>query len=102
MAAPYRTKSGDLADKQGQPIRAHRGRGLERIDELTASLTKEQVLKAASAHILGQLHLSKEQLASLFKLGEAYRLWGARSTGVTGSSGPRTRPPSVENASDLD
>ena len=82
MAAPYRTESGDLADKDGNPIRAYRGRGLERIDALAASLTAEEVLKAVSAHAVGLLRLSREQQASLYKLGEAYRLWGARSEGV--------------------
>ena len=28
------------------------------------------------------MHLNKEQLASLRLLGEAYRLWGARSEGA--------------------
>ena len=91
IGTPYRTESGDLADKQGKPIRAYRGRGLERIDALPVSLTAEEVLKAISAHAVGLLHLNKEQLASLFKLGEAHRLWGARSEGVKASH-PRVRP----------
>jgi len=95
MPSPYRTEYGDLADKQGNPIRAYRGRGLERIDALSVPLTAEEVLKAVSAHAAGLLHLNKEQLASLRLLGEAYRLWGARSEGVKASR-PRGRPPMFE------
>ena len=92
---PYRTESGDLADKQGRPIRAYRGKGLERIDALPVSLTAEEVLKAVSAHAVGLLRLNKEQQASLYKLGEAHRLWGARSEGVRAGR-PRGRPPTFE------
>jgi len=92
MAQPYRTKSGDLADKEGQPIRDHRGKGLARIEALDASLTAEQVLKAVSAHALGLLPLNKERLASLFKLGEAHRLWGPRATGAQGARDKRVAP----------
>ena len=76
MAATYRTESGDLADKEGNPMRARRGRGSERIDALPVSLTAEQVLKAVFAYAVGLLRLNKERQASLCKLGEAYRLWG--------------------------
>jgi len=91
MPSPYRTEYGDLADSHGEPIRAYRGRGLERIDALSVPLTAEEVLKAVSAHAVGLLHLNKEQQASLYKLGEAYRLWGARSEGVRASH-PGVRP----------
>lgn len=69
--APYRTESGDLVDKEGNPIRARRGKGLERIDALSTSLTAEQVLKAVSAQVVGLLYLNKEQQASLYKLAKA-------------------------------
>ena len=99
MPSPYRTEYGDLADKQGTPIRAMRGRGLEGIDALSVPLTAEEVLKAVSAHAVGLLHLNHEQLASLRLLGEAYRLWGARSEGVKAGRS-RGGPPRVELVED--
>jgi hypothetical protein len=95
MASPHRTLSGDLGDREGKPIRARRGAGLARIDALSAPLTAEQVLKAVSAHVVGLLNLNKEQQASLYKLGEAHRLWGARSEGVRASH-PRGKAPRFE------
>jgi len=97
MAAPYRTKSGDLADCEGRPIRAYRGRGLEKIEALGPPLTADQVLKAVSAHALGLLHFNKEQLGALYRLGEAHRLWGARSEGVKGAKS-RPQAPGVEDS----
>jgi hypothetical protein len=98
--APYRTESGDLVDKEGNPIRARRGKGLERIDALSTSLTAEQVLKAVSAQVVGLLYLNKEQQASLYKLGEAHRLRGARSVGVKATR-PRGPAPSLDAPPDM-
>jgi hypothetical protein len=72
---PYRTESGDLADKQGKPIRRYRGKALERIDELPL-LTAEGVERAICGHALGLLRLDKERLLSLRLLGERHGLWG--------------------------
>jgi hypothetical protein len=70
--------------------------GLTCIEALPAPLTAHEVLKAVSAHALGLLPLNKERLASLFKLGEAHRLWGPRGKGVTGERAPKREAPGVE------
>jgi len=72
---PYRTESGDLADKDGNTIRAKRAKALERICELPL-LTAEGVERAVSAHALRLLRLDKERLLSLRLLGERHGLWG--------------------------
>ena len=60
---------------------------MPRTATLSVPLAAEEVLKAVSAHAVGLLHSNKEQQASLYKLGEAHRLWGARSQGVTTRGG---------------
>ena len=58
-------------------------------------MTPEQAIKLVSAHVLGLIEIPKERKESLWKLGEALRLWGARSEGVKGPS-KRTSKPAFE------
>lgn len=74
--SPYRTESGDLADRQGNPIRSNRGETLARVREQEL-LTAEEVERAICGHLLGTLKLDKERLVSLRLLGERHGLWGA-------------------------
>lgn len=80
-------------DRLGRPRRV---RGLAAIEHLPAALTPEQAIKLVSAHVLGLIELPKERKESLWKLGEALRLWGARSEGVRRSR-QRQAPPTVES-----
>ena len=43
--------------------------------------------------------MPQSRLAAIYKLGEAYRLWGARSEGVKASK-QRRAPPAVESDSE--
>ena len=83
-------------DRLGRPRRV---RGLEAINALPAALTPDQAIKLVSAHVLGLIELPKERKESLWKLGEALRLWGARSEGVK-QRRQRQAPPSVEPDTD--
>lgn len=82
------------------PVRPGDLEGLAAIDSAPAPLTGEQVLKAVSGFATGALTLSERRLAALYKLGEAYRLWGARSEGVKAATG-RVKAPAV-TVSDTD
>lgn len=55
--------------------REHRRKGFARIAEQPL-LEPEQVVRALSGHVTGQLILDREKLASLRLLGEYYGLWG--------------------------
>ena len=91
--SPYRTKSGDLADRQGRPIRHNRGETLARVREQEL-LTAEDVERAICGHLLGTLKLDKERLMSLRLLGERYGLWGPGRQRLAPS--PDEHPPERE------
>ena len=92
---PYRTEYGDLADKKGKPIRAMRGKALERINELPL-LTAGGVERAICGHALGLLRLDKERLLSLRLLGERHGLWGPGRRRLAPSPAPKRQAPGVE------
>ena len=71
-----------------QPSDEQRPSGLARVDALTA-LTPEQVLKALSGYVIGQLGFKPPQIACLKLLGEHYGLWGTGRKAPPDSDKPK-------------
>ena len=73
---------GGKGSGRGLKVEPGSAMGLAAIDAAPAPLTADQVLKAVSGYATGALMVPVNRLGALYKLGEAYRLWGARSEGV--------------------
>jgi len=91
---------GGKGSGRNQKIEPGNDGGLAAIEAAPAPLTADQVLKAVSGYAIGALMVPGPRLAALYKLGEAYRLWGARSEGVKAAN--KAAPKASFNVTDTE